>query len=151
LQDKKQAPSVEKTTQVIQNFEKTISCVDEIKNGTFGGAVIDKTVGKVIDSISHENQKYRPRTANENFVRTTVSAVGTTGIVLKTPAGYVATGGLALSEFCELDYHTQIESNKKTYGDIFHSVVATFPQSEKKKADEIARDIIFDRCVNRLP
>jgi hypothetical protein len=148
LQDKKQAPSVEKTTQVIQNVEKTIACVDKIKHGTLGGTVIDKTAGKIFDSISQENQKYRPRTANENFIRTTVSAVGTTGMALKNPAGYIVSGGLTLSEFCELDVHTQIESNKKTYDNVYKSFVGT---SGKEKADEIARDIVFDRCVNRIP
>jgi hypothetical protein len=148
-QDKKQAPSVEKTTKVIQNYEKTIACVDGIKHGTVGGTVIDKTVGKIFDSISEENQKYRPRSENEKLIRATISAIGTTGIIFGgNPAGYIVSGGLALSEFGELDAHTQIESNKKIYDNAYSTFLKT---SGKEKADEIARDLIFDRCVNRIP
>ncbi len=92
--------------------------------------------------MSSSNQQHRQRSDNEKLIRSGVGLTGSMMAFSTVPqvSAIVATG-LAISEFGEMDMRLQKDANNRIYDELKKAGVS----------DEMCRDIIFDRCVGRIP
>lgn len=111
-----------------------------------GGVTIDIAT----NILAIDNEKYRPRSDKEKLIRSTIGLAGA-GMAFSTipVAGTVVGAGLLTAEVLESDFRGQKKMNSYITDNIMKDIKLG-DCAEKKKMEELAREIIFDRCANRF-
>ncbi len=98
--------------------------------------------------IALNNQKFSERITKENKIRSGIGLIASTVVLVNPVAGSVIGLGMLGIETAEMDLHGQRKMNNTITKNIMGDKILS--NKEKSAYDELARDIVFDRCVNRF-
>ncbi len=110
---------------------------------TAGGTNKDIVGNIATNIIALDNQKHRERSFDEQSLRSGIGALGSTIGLVNPVAGTVIGATLLGAEVLEMDLHGQRKMNNI----ITNNIVGNATDKEKKAREELARDIVFDRCL----
>jgi hypothetical protein len=136
-----------------EKFNPTPTAPAVISSTSFGINAITGTKKDIVTDIAGniialDNQKFRERTTKENTIRSGIGLIGSTVGLVNPVAGTVIGLGMLGIETAEMDLHGQRKMNNTITTNIMGDKILS--HKEKSAREELARDIVFDRCANRF-